>query len=417
MRSVGDRRSSVRLGVAMNTLMKLTETTARRRVTRKQVLLILAVATATAAQAEDCTAVGTWKDNFQGIRTVPATLVGTTKLPYCQASHVLKVTPVGKTGFTTDNRYTGGDDCIGFVETMSFAADCATASGRFRNDDGVEGAIIWGRLGANLQLKLERNSLTTAKATAQPLGGTFAHTGTVEAGGAAPTVALVAGTKATDNPSQMEFKVPPPDPKKKGAPREGGRIKLKTTYTLNGMEVANDRNLVISFGMSCYMLALEKDYGTVPDKCKDSPRIGGKIHKGTVTDPKGLKGTFCASFLANVRLQGSGQLNNGEFINYAPKTKTYTKVKKVTGSDGTEVVTGKTVARDPAIIPGKGVLVDVDGVGNGLLANDKGGAIRGYRLDLFNGAGTAACKDYANPVGLAACQKAQGNTCPERTFK
>ncbi len=63
-----------------------------------------------------------------------------------------------------------------------------------------------------------------------------------------------------------------------------------------------------------------------------------------------------------------------------------TAVAAVTGADGTAVVAGGSVARDRAVIPGRGVLVDVDGAGNGLLANDTGGAIRGYCLDLFNGA-------------------------------
>ena len=94
-----------------------------------------------------------------------------------------------------------------------------------------------------------------------------------------------------------------------------------------------------------------------------------------------------------------------------------TAVAAPTGADGTAVVAGSTVARDRAVIPGRGVLVDVDGVGAGLLANDTGGAIRGYRLDLFNGAGRAACAGYANPHGVGVCQTPQGSTCPGSALK
>jgi membrane-bound lytic murein transglycosylase len=112
-----------------------------------------------------------------------------------------------------------------------------------------------------------------------------------------------------------------------------------------------------------------------------------------------------------VKLQGTGQLNNGSYINYGVATRTMTAVAAVTGADGTAVIAGMSVARDRAVIPGRGILVDVSGVGTGLLANDTGGAIRGYRLDLFNGAGRAACAGYSNPVGVGVCQTAQP-ACP-----
>jgi membrane-bound lytic murein transglycosylase len=94
-----------------------------------------------------------------------------------------------------------------------------------------------------------------------------------------------------------------------------------------------------------------------------------------------------------------------------------TAVSTVTGADGTPVVPGQTVARDRAIIPGRGVQVDIEGVGAGLLANDTGGAILGYRLDLFNGAGIAACANYSNPIAISACNPEQTGTCPGSGLK
>jgi membrane-bound lytic murein transglycosylase len=88
-----------------------------------------------------------------------------------------------------------------------------------------------------------------------------------------------------------------------------------------------------------------------------------------------------------------------------------TAVSVIDGADGTPVVAGQTVARSRSIIPGRGVLVDVDSVGTGLLANDTGGAIVGYRLDFYQGSGKAVCAGYTNPMGVSDCSPAQ-TKCP-----
>ena len=48
-------------------------------------------------------------------------------------------------------------------------------------------------------------------------------------------------------------------------------------------------------------------------------------------------------------------------------------------------------------------MVDLDQIGSGLLANDTGGGISGYRIDLYNGAGEAVCADYPNVMAVGAC--------------
>ena len=180
---------------------------------------------------------------------------------------------------------------------------------------------------------------------------------------------------------------------------------------MGSLDATNSSNSIATFGMSCYMVALESDYGSEPNSCS-ATTIYGVRSSGVLTNPNGLTGSYCASFIANVKLQGTGQLNSGSYINYSPITRNMTVVASVTGADGSLVSAGQTVARARAIIPGRGVLVDVDGVGSGLLANDTGRAIRGYRLDLFNEAGRAACAGYSNPIGVGTCRTAQGTTCP-----
>ncbi len=209
----------------------------------------------------------------------------------------------------------------------------------------------------------------------------------------------------TSNPDTVTLQ----SPAGSGAPTPGGLETVTAQYSVNG-GTATDPFQVPTFGMSCYMISLESDYGTPPNSCS-STRIHGVLYQGSITNPGGLAGTYCSSFIANVHLQGSGQLNSGQYVQYQVASGHIVIVPSITGHDGTPVVAGQTVARDLAIIPGIGVLVSVDGVGSNLLANDTGGAIVGYRLDLFNGAGRAACAGYANPVGVSACAPAQAS-CP-----
>lgn len=369
-------------------------------------LMLIAGAPASAA---DCTVPGTWTDIFGGQFTVTAALTGTGKFPYCSANHSLAITLTGTTGFTVRARYTGAQDCQGFTETLTFAANCLSASGTYRNDDGSSGNDTWNKTGPFITLA--RTTLTTARASGTPAGGTFAYGSEAIGGSNHAVVAMASGVSPTSNPNDITFTAPASG----GAPTPGGLSRLIARYQLNGTEARNNLNRVATFGMSCYMLALESDYGAQPDSCS-ATTIYGTRYTGTVTNPGGLQGTYCASFIANVRLQGSGQLNTGGYINYNVNTRQFVAVNSVNGADGTPVVAGQTVARDRAVIPGRGVLVDVDGTGAGLLANDTGGAIRGYRLDLYNGAGRAACAGYANPLGVGACQTPQAS-CPGRDMQ
>jgi 3D (Asp-Asp-Asp) domain-containing protein len=122
-------------------------------------------------------------------------------------------------------------------------------------------------------------------------------------------------------------------------------------------------------------------------------------------------GTFCSSFIAEAKLQGSAGLNNGQLIQYNVGNQTFSIVTALDGADGTPVVAGQTVARDRSVIPTGGYTVDVDQIGNSLLANDTGGAIVGYRLDLYDGVGQAVCSGFTNIISVAACSSAL-STCP-----
>jgi 3D (Asp-Asp-Asp) domain-containing protein len=135
------------------------------------------------------------------------------------------------------------------------------------------------------------------------------------------------------------------------------------------------------------------------------------VYSGTITNPYGLTGTYCSSFIAEVKLQGSGVLTGGQDIQYRPTANKITKVSVINGADGSAVVANQTVARDRSIIPTGGVHVNINQIGTNLLANDTGGDILGYRIDLYRGAGKAVCTSYNNIISVSACSP--GNSkCP-----
>ncbi len=305
--------------------------------------------------------------------------------------------------FLTATNPTGGDDeCVSAFTYVMTLVSSGSASGTWTNTGGGSGSVTMTLTGT---ISLSRQSLTVVHATGTPSGGTFAYTTTPLSGSNLTSIDFADGVSNTTNPNIADLS----DPKGNGAPTPGGLASITAQYTAGGTTVS-DTFQVPTFGMSCYMIALESDYGTPPSSCA-STRLYGQTISNSLTNPNGLTGTYCASFIANVKLQGSAQLNGGQYIQYSVKTGMIVPVSAIDGSDGTAVVAGQTVARDYAIIPAKGILVDVDEVGTGLLANDSGGAIKGYRLDLFNGAGKAVCAGYTNPIGVGACETAQP-LCP-----
>jgi hypothetical protein len=119
-----------------------------------------------------------------------------------------------------------------------------------------------------------------------------------------------------------------------------------------------------------------------------------------------------------VALQGSGQNSSGTLVHYVsggyPPGSIFQIISQLTGSDGTPVIPNGSVARDRSIIPRGGVLVDANGIGSGLLANDTGDGIVGYRLDYYKGIGAGVCANFNNIMAISGCNP--GNTnCPSDT--
>jgi 3D (Asp-Asp-Asp) domain-containing protein len=166
--------------------------------------------------------------------------------------------------------------------------------------------------------------------------------------------------------------------------------------------------------MSCYYTTSQQEWGAAPNSC-GSTTISGTTYTGYVTNPPGLPaGSYCNAFLAQLRLQGSAVLTTGTDVQYNPGTGYYV-VSAILGADGSPVVAGQTVARDRSIIPKTPTTyVDINTIGFGLLPNDTGGAILGYRIDYYGGAGAGVCSGFNNVMAVSGCSPSNGS-CPGDT--
>jgi hypothetical protein len=266
-------------------------------------------------------------------------------------------------------------------------------------------------------LTLSRPSLTQVQATATPGGGTFTEGITpLTAYGTVTSIANASTVGYGNNTQVSSFSLlDPPNPNGSGGPSHGGMAQVSVQYQPPSGALQSKQFNVPTFGMSCYNVALQSDWFVSPGVCKNVS-IQHVTFTDTTTNPPNLTGTYCNSFLAEVRLQGSGVLTSGGAIQYNSANGIYAAVPQILAYDGTPPVAGQTLARNLTVIPSKGVLVSLDGIGSNLLANDAGMAILGYRLDLFGGAGVAACSGSNNannnPIVVGACSPGQSPACP-----
>lgn len=296
----------------------------------------------------------------------------------------------------------------------------------------------------NVSLEVSRYSLIETSSTGDPDPGAnpaFKYT-------ANPSSAVTYTTSdANANPNTGGLKAAA-NPNITGEPSPGALAELTVTYTCKAGTSATKKFSVATFGLSCYVLADENDWilatpaptptpspsptespSTEPSpapeaspaptptpslNCK-SQRIGATRYAGVTKDPTGLpKGEYCTAFLADVRLQGSGTARDGTKVAYVSGNNpnwVFKTITDFTGADGRPLIENGSVARDRQIVGGKGnTTVKLES--GDFLANDTGGAIRGYRLDVFGGTGQKACKNFKNRIEVGACNPGSAK-CPE----
>jgi 3D (Asp-Asp-Asp) domain-containing protein len=260
-------------------------------------------------------------------------------------------------------------------------------------------------------------------ATGSPQGGSFSYVAGCLNGscpGPEPLIAFSTGVTAQTNPNAAVLSNPD-NPCANQVPCPGLLSGITATYTLpdpililNGSAQFN----VATFGLSCYDTTTQQQWGTAPDSCFTTTITVNGVpvtYSGYTSNPPLLPaGNYCNAFLAQFALQGSASLTDGTLWQYSPYIR---QVTQITGHDGSPVTAGQTVARDLAVIPTVGVLVDINGLGNGLSANDTGGRIQGYRFDVYMGVGAGACTGTpanSNIMAVSGCNP--GNSaCPAST--
>lgn len=127
-----------------------------------------------------------------------------------------------------------------------------------------------------------------------------------------------------------------------------------------------------------------------------------KEFTGTRVRAPGISGTkFYDKFLDAVKMNGSGMALNGKYLHYSSSTGTFTYLKPTTAT-GTTPDASKTIAVDPYFIPRsrpdgtwKRAIVDIEGIGL-RRAEDGGGAIKGYRIDVYVGLGKKSLAGFKN---------------------
>ncbi len=248
--------------------------------------------------------------------------------------------------------------------------------------------------GSQVSLTLNRQSLMQINASGTPAGGSYSTNYIYTRPFTGTGVQLAPGSQDSSVIALQD----PANPAPNGAPSPGNLVELGVYYTATSGGTALDTFYVPTFGMSCYFTASESDYWN-GQQCT-SITIQGKTYSGIVTNPPGLTGTFCNAFLAEVRLQGSGVTRGGQPVAYIGNGPF--ALAPVKTADGSPPIAGQTVARDRSIVPRGGVQVALDTIGS-VIANDVGGAITGYRLDLYKGIGGSVSLNYASPILVGAC--------------
>lgn len=165
-----------------------------------------------------------------------------------------------------------------------------------------------------------------------------------------------------------------------------------------------EANFESGFLVTAYATALESDFS--------GP---------SVTNPCGLTGTFNEAFLTSNRgvlMEGSGQDSAGDVISidYAQtpnpsKKKVCFKIDSCSHTASNTCATaGRTVAIDPDVMEYT-TIMRINGVSGNRTAEDTGGAITGYHIDNYVGAGKAAIKAWNNLKGAVVRYIDGGGQC------
>lgn len=143
------------------------------------------------------------------------------------------------------------------------------------------------------------------------------------------------------------------------------------------------------FDLTVYFTPLESEYN------------GSKI------SATGVTGKYRSDFLAAVKMEGYGKTESGSYIGYSSGK--YSKSDKPLSCTGTGLKKEKTVAVDNTIIPrykDNGIwqraTLSIHGLPYYRCAEDNGGGITGYHIDVYAGVGKKAYNNLCNSIASSA---------------
>lgn len=311
-----------------------------------------------------------------------------------------------KRPYCGDCRMSQGNNCVADNNKNGKACDRAGHCGSCNN--GVCEPV---------KMETSRPSLVQTKSTGIPrpkpdVSPAFTYEATTVTDS---NVATYSTSDANANPNTGDIKAPQ-NTTTTGEPTPGGLAELTVSYTCSAGEKVTKKFQVATFGLSCYRFSDENDFVSASSPTLNciGYRVSGTRYSGVTTNPPGLPpGDYCTAFLADTRLQGSGITRNGTKIQYVWRSDPwrYTVVTDLRTADGQLPIPGGSVARDPEIIGGRATTTVKLERGD-FIANDTGGAIKGYRLDIFGGTGLSACRRFPNRLEVGACTPGS-DKCPE----
>jgi 3D (Asp-Asp-Asp) domain-containing protein len=156
------------------------------------------------------------------------------------------------------------------------------------------------------------------------------------------------------------------------------------TATVGGTNYSGTKTSTISFNTPCnYTSTFRITYYVI---AKESDYTGSYTSTASGISTTKL---FKSAFLSAVKLQGSGYSHYNEYMQYNPSTGNFLIVTTPKTAMGTTPTVNKTIAVDPYFIPrrsGNLAKVRITDVGD-RQAEDGGGAITGYKIDVFYGTG------------------------------
>jgi 3D (Asp-Asp-Asp) domain-containing protein len=268
---------------------------------------------------------------------------------------------------------------------------------------------------------ITRDVLSLVTAQGSPPGGTFGLNQIDLNLGSHTTASFLSGVLTSTNPTAVGLS----DPAQSGGNTNPGALStINLSYHApNGSSATKSLNAV-TFGLSCYVTALENDYMYSDGSCKSLP-TPWYTYTGSSTPP-GLTASSCNSFLAEVQINGSGATAGGQAI--VPTSPSYQSTPDAWSfqpglpmtSSNVAPTPNVTIAVDTTIIP-YNTAVTIDGQassGSAFLAQDTGAkngsrAIAGYRIDMYKGVGAQNCDAFSNPIVLGSCNPANAS-CPDQ---